>query len=67
MNRVKSYAAFGLAWIVIAIGVLCAVSLFSTPRLMPLDYVTGLGMLIVFHPTFDYWLKVSKRFLNIKP
>ena len=68
-DNLKVILAYILTWAITTIGVLSVISYVYSDHSQISMYalIWVLGAMVVFHPTFDYWLKVSKRFLNIKP
>lgn len=64
-DKLKTILAYFITWAITTIGVLSVVNYLYSDLSHIGVFVWVLGALIVFHPTFTYWLNVSKRFLNL--
>lgn len=69
MKHLKNFSAYLLTWFVILVGVLSLVSFFTFHEAYPgspFGFISIIGIVLVFYPSYEYWLGVCKRLLDIK-
>lgn len=69
MNRLRKIGAFVVTALIILVGLSCIFGFEkfhnSNPS-SPFGFIWLLGGMLVFHPAFDYWLTISKRFFKVQ-